>query len=272
MKFKMIDRDRDRMTVQIDIPGLFFTGLFSQTVTLSFDRKNDRFVLQRNDEKIERSLAEISACCIDTNPPELVLWRAIDDAPYGRRFLGERIAIASGREGQLQSLQECIETFLGDRHFEIIYDGSYGTWIATRNQNYLELHYETLMRPVFFASTTYYCEFAYLVDLNLGELKVVRNTLNLNENSQIFNDSETCTYPIDAIEGWSIESDGDSGERIILQLGDRSSIPISRYMEYFPTAATRDKQYGGYGPAKFAINTLKAFIELRGHQRDDIPS
>lgn len=264
MKFQVIARDRNCLSICIYIPRLFFSWLFPEMIELNLDKAADLVLLRTRGKILERSLSEISACEIDRPQQlsELILWGVKDDGLYGKRFLGERIRIARGRERQLTALKECIETFWSDRAFKIIDDGC-GTWIAYRTEDYLELHYETLRQPGFTdAVRTHYCEVAYSLNLNLKEFTVTMNTLNCEgsgKTSRIVNHSNVNIYPLDSIEGWYIERDDDGDERILLKLRERDPIAISRWMDYVPTSATQEKQYGGYGPAKFAINTLKDF-------------
>jgi hypothetical protein len=259
MYFKVTESSLNRLAIQISTPRLFF--LFPQITELSLNKVNHLASLKTSEQQTEIPLLQLALCDIvyTQNTQKLWLWQVQDCGLYGRRFLGKPIYITHGRECQLQALKKYIDDFLQDHPFKVIYHGSMGTWIAHYSQQCLDLHYETPKQPVF-SSRTHYCEYAYLVDLNKRELVVTISSLIQNSESQLSNHQESKTYAIDRIKDWRIEKDEESDERIIIELEDDTVVPISGYMDYFPTKETRSQEYGGYGPSKFAITTLKNFI------------
>lgn len=256
MRYKVLERDRFKLTLKIYNARFFSSWIFPEIITLRFDRASNRVTVQAGRKTIERPFSQTVACEINLNQQvwELVLWQQKTDDMYGSRFLGERLRIARGSERGLDKLKACIEEFWGKHPFEIIGTGNYGTWIAYRTEDILEIHYESNRQPGFRASSsTHFCDPAYVISREKGELTIIRNDYGYEEVSggvrarNLKTRSKSRTYRIQDIESWMIERDDDGDECIVLKLHDQSPTKTSPCIEY--------------GHTEFVVNKITAFIE-----------
>lgn len=267
MRYQVLEQNRFSLTLRIYSARLFSSWIFPEVITLSFNRATHLVTLKTGRKVIERPFSQTVACEIERNQQvwELVLWQQKTDDMYGARFLGERLRIARGGERGLNKLKACIERFWGEHPFAIIHSGNYGTWIAYHTDDVLEIHHESNRQPLF-GPSTHFCDTAYVISRKRGELKVIRNESFFEETSsgvraKLKTKSESYTYRLQDIESWMIERDDEGDECIVLKLYNQPPIEISPYLDYFPSSDTKEAQYGGYGPNKFVINKIKAFIE-----------